>query len=207
MNTRILLVDDHAIVMEGLAHILNGEPMLDVVAQVTSGADALQLLKHTQVDIVIADHSMPGMTGRELAATIKKDHPAIGIIMLSMHDEPAIVREAIQSGIDGYILKKYSHQELLQAVEVVQKGGQFWSREVSKILVKGLTAEEQHALTDREMEVLQLLAREMNSREIANTLFISERTVETHRKNMLRKAGATTTVGLIKYAYTHKLLG
>ncbi|HEX8313375.1 MAG TPA: response regulator transcription factor [Flavisolibacter sp.] len=206
MNTRILLVDDHAMVMDGLAHILNGEPLLDVVAQVTSGAAALQLLKHTPVDIVIADHSMPGMTGRELAVAIKKDHPTIGIIMLSMHDEPAIVREAIQSGIDGYILKKYSHQELLKAVEIVQKGGQFWSREISHILVKGITGEDQHTLTDREKEVLQLLAQEMNSREIATTLFISERTVETHRKNMLRKAGATTTVGLIKYAYTHKLL-
>ena len=206
MNTRILLVDDHAMVMDGLAHILNGEPLLDVVAQVTSGAAALQLLKHTPVDIVIADHSMPEMTGRELAVAIKKDHPTIGVIMLSMHDEPAIVREAIQSGIDGYILKKYSHQELLKAVEIVQKGGQFWSREISHILVKGITGEDQHTLTDREKEVLQLLAQEMNSREIATTLFISERTVETHRKNMLRKAGATTTVGLIKYAYTHKLL-
>jgi two-component system nitrate/nitrite response regulator NarL len=206
MKTRILLVDDHAMVLEGLASILNTEPTLQVVEKLNSGAEAIRFLDQNAVDLLVVDHSMPGMSGVELTKIIKQKHPVIGIIMLSMHDEPVIVREAIQSGIDAYILKKYSHQELLQAVQIVTKGGQFWSAEISRLLVKGMAGEEAPVLTEREMEVLQLLAQELNSRQIAEKLFISERTVETHRKNMLRKAEATTTVGLIKFAYKQKLL-
>lgn len=124
-----------------------------------------------------------------------------------MHDEPQKVQEMIALGVDGYILKKYAHQELLTALTVVGNGGKFWSNEISNIIVRGLgITDGEPVLTDREMEVLKLIMQEKSSKEIAQQLYISERTVETHRKNMMRKTNSGTTVGLIKYAYEHKLV-
>lgn len=124
-----------------------------------------------------------------------------------MHDEPHKVQEMLSLKIDAYILKKYAQQELLTALTVVGNGGKFFSNEVSNILVRGLGLNNDDlVLTDRELEVLKLIMKEKSSKEIANELFISERTVETHRKNMIRKTNSTSTVGLIKYAYQNKLV-
>ena len=112
----------------------------------------------------------------------------------------------MSAGVDGYILKSYAQNELLQAIQVIMNGGNYWSREVSSALLNNQHTEHTHVITEREKEVLKLLCDELNSREISEKLFISERTVETHRKNLMRKTSATNTVGLIKYAYTHKLI-
>lgn len=126
--------------------------------------------------------------------------------MLSMHDEPSIVRDVLRAGIDSYILKKYTHLELLTAIEVVAGGGQFWSPEVNKILLGKIQLDNQGHITEREMEVLKLLVTGMTNKKIAETLFISERTVETHRKNLLRKTNCANIVGLVKYAQSHGIV-
>jgi len=203
---RILLVDDHAIVMDGIAALLAGVKDVTVVGKAGGGHEALALLGTHPVDVLITDHSMEGMDGLALVRTVKRDYPAIKIIVLTMHDEPAIVNEVLRAGVDSYILKKYTHGELQMALEVIREGGQFWSPEINKILLRRVQPGANVQVTDRELEVLKLLVNEMSSREIAEQLFISERTVETHRKNLLRKTNSTNVVGLIKYAHTHGLL-
>lgn len=199
----ILLVDDHGIVADGLEALLKTRPGFNVIAKCTNGEYALAHIKASQIDLLITDYSMPDMDGKTLVTMVKRIAPQVKIIVLSMHDEAYMVQDIISAGIDGYILKKYSQQELLQAVDIISRGGQFWSAEISRILVRKLQQDDTVILTDREIEVLKLLVNEMTSKEIAEKLFISERTVETHRKNLMRKTNSSGTVGLVKYAYAN----
>ncbi|MDF3079160.1 MAG: response regulator containing a CheY-like receiver domain and an DNA-binding domain [Sphingobacteriaceae bacterium] len=205
MQKNILLVDDHAIVLDGLEALLKTESEYKVT-KASVGEFALSYLRSDSFEMMITDYSMPDMDGLTLVKKAKQVSPTTKIIMLSMHDDGHVIREAVSAGLDGYVLKKYAQQELLQAIEVVNNGGQYWSREVTTALLNNSRSEEtQETLTDREIEVLKLLVQELNSREIAEKLFISERTVETHRKNLMRKTKAINMVGLVKYAYAHKL--
>lgn len=202
---KILLLDDHAIVLDGLEAILQSDASLEVVAKFSNGNLALSYLKTDTVNLVITDYSMPDMDGLTLVKEIKLQAPAVKIIMLSMHDEASIIRDVMAAGLDGYILKKYAQSELLHAVEAVLAGGNYWSKEVSRALLN-IDHEQDCSITERETEVLKLLCEELTSREIAERLFISERTVETHRKNLMRKTNSTNTVGLIKYAFQNHLI-
>lgn len=204
---RIVLVDDHSILLDGLKNLLAEVTDCEVVACCTNGNYALCHLKKEEIDVIIADYSMPDMDGLTLVKEARKIQPKLKIIILTMHDEPHKVQDMMSLNVDGYILKKYAQQELLTALSVVGGGGKFFSNEVSNILVRGLGLNaDDLVLTDREVEVLKLIMREKSSKEIAQELFISERTVETHRKNMIRKTNSTSTVGLIKYAYQNKLV-
>ncbi|MCD6013060.1 MAG: response regulator containing a CheY-like receiver domain and an DNA-binding domain [Flavipsychrobacter sp.] len=206
LKVNIVLADDHAIVLDGIQALLAAHPSIHVVSKVSDGTEALEVLKNETVDMVLTDYSMDGMDGLALVQNVKKLYPHIKIIMLSMHDEPSIVQEVFRAGVDGYILKKHTHQELINAIEVVSAGGQFKSPEVNKILMKRLQPESSAQLTDRELDVLKLLINELNTRQIAEKLEISERTVETHRKNLLRKTNSLNIVGLVKYAHAHHLI-
>lgn len=205
---KILLVDDHAIVSDGLQALLQGVEGLEVVSKITSGDFALAYLKQHDVDLLITDYSMPDMDGLTLVKKAKQIKPELKIIVLSMHDEVVMIREMLSAGVDGYVLKKYAQQELVNAIEMVSHGRQYWSAEVNKALLSSLLPQEmpENQITDRELEVLRLLAQELTSKQIAEKLFISERTVETHRKNLMRKTGANNGIGLMRYAYSKKLL-
>ncbi len=205
---KILLVDDHAIVSDGLQVLLNEVDGLEVVNKLTSGDFALAYLKQHEVNLLITDYSMPDMDGVTLVKKAKQIKPELKIIVLSMHDEVVMIREMLSAGVDGYVLKKYAQQELVKAIEMVSSGRQYWSAEVNKALLSSLLPQEmpENQITDRELEVLRLLAQELTSKQIADKLFISERTVETHRKNLMRKTGANNGIGLMRYAYGKKLL-
>lgn len=205
---RILLVDDHAIVTDGLQAILQNVKGFEVVKKLTSGDFALAYLKQFPVDIMITDYSMPDMDGLTLVKKAKLINPALKIIVLSMHDEVTMIKEMLSVGVDGYVLKKYAQQELVSAIESVNFGRQFFSSEVNKALLSSLIPQEnlENNITERELEVLKLLAKELTSKQIADKLFISERTVETHRKNLMRKTKATNAIGLILYAYEKKMI-
>lgn len=205
---KLLLVDDHAIVTDGLQALLQSEDGLTIAEKITSGNFALAYLKQNEVDIMITDYSMPDMDGLTLVKQAKALRPDLKILVLSMHDEAAMIKDMLSAGVDGYVLKKYAQQELLNAVHTVASGRQFWSAEVSRALLTALQPQETHEnqITERELEVLKLLAQELTSKQIAEKLFISERTVETHRKNLMRKIGANNSIGLVRYAYAHKLL-
>ncbi|MEJ5992906.1 response regulator transcription factor [Pedobacter sp. Du54] len=205
---KILLVDDHAIVSDGLQALLLAVDGLKVVSKITSGDFALAYLKQHEVDLLITDYSMPDMDGITLVKKAKQIKPELKIIVLSMHDEVVMIREMLSAGVDGYVLKKYAQQELVNAIQMVSNGRQYWSAEVNKALLSSLLPQEmpENQITDRELEVLRLLAQELTSKQIADKLFISERTVETHRKNLMRKTGANNGIGLMRYAYSKKLL-
>lgn len=205
---KILLVDDHAIVSDGLQALLQVVENLEVVSKLTSGDFALAYLKQHEVDLLITDYAMPDMDGLTLVKKAKQIKPELKIIVLSMHDEVVMIREMLAAGVDGYVLKKYAQQELVSAIDTVSGGRQYWSAEVNKALLSSLLPQEmpENQITDRELEVLRLLAQELTSKQIADKLFISERTVETHRKNLMRKTGANNGIGLMRYAYSKKLL-
>lgn len=206
--TKVLLVDDHAIMIDGLKSLLSVRTDLTVTATAPSAGFALAYLASENIDLMITDYSMPDMDGLELVKRARLQYPGLKIIMLSMHDEPALINAVMKAGLDAYILKKYALKELSYAIDAIKAERQYWSPEVTRVLLNAGKTEtsSNNELTDRELEILKLLTQELNSRQIAEKLFISERTVETHRKNLLRKTQCATTIGLIKYAYQHKLI-
>jgi two-component system nitrate/nitrite response regulator NarL len=202
----VLLADDHRILLDGLNALIDSSENFRVRNAAGSGKEALELLKKFDYDILVTDYEMPGITGLELVKAARTLQPEMKIIVLSMHDDPAVVKEMLRQGVDGYLLKKDSHRTLHAALQKVADGKRFLSDDISEILIHSSEEEEKGTLTTRETEILRLVAKEFNSRQIAEILFISERTVETHRKNILRKTGASNLVGLIKYAYANNLI-
>lgn len=204
---KILLVDDHVMLLEGINNLLEQQSGIKVVSKASGAEHAIQLLKSNEVDLVVTDLHMPGMDGVALFNHVKQNYPGIKTIVLSMHDEVHIVKELLRSGVSGYVLKKDTHSELLKAIEEVKNNKVYVSSEVNKVLVADLQNEgEKPLLTARELEIVRLIVRENSNKQIADQLFISERTVETHRKNILRKTRVGSVVGLIKYAYANKLV-
>jgi len=204
---KIFLTDDHAILLDGLIKILSAEDDMEVVGSAGAVKDTLDSLTRMNIDLLITDYNLPDEDGLTLVRRVKQKYPEIKIIVLSMHDEAHLIKEILKEGIDGYILKKDSHQELVNAVRAVKNGKVYLSSDINSMLMKGLNSnEEQRLLTDREREILKLIAKEYTNRQMAEELFISERTVETHRKNIFRKTGTNNLVGLIKFAYANNLI-
>ncbi len=201
------MVDDHRMLVDGLKNLINNLPRFNVADVATSGNMALDLIKRNDYDVIVTDYEMPELTGLELIKAARAVHPEVKVIVLSMHDDPAVVRELLRAGVNGYVLKKDAHTTLVEALQKVMDNKKFLSDEISDVLIQLSDGnEDRGVLTSREEEILRLIVKEYSSRQIAEILFISERTVETHRKNILRKTGAANLVGLIKYAYAHNLI-
>ena len=200
------MVDDHQILIDGIKNILEEKEFI-IVAEALDSRSALEFLEKHPVEIIITDISMPGEDGIELIKKVKKLYPEIKIIVLSMHEEKGIVQDAIQLGVNGYLLKNITQQQLLHAIQRVKENKFYISEEIAHILVENIHDKtDTRLLSKRELEILKLIAREYSNKHIAETLFISERTVETHRKNIFRKTNTHTVVGLIKYAIENKLI-
>lgn len=204
---RIVLVDDHQIILDGLSMLLDQDPSFDVIASFSHPEKALSFLSVQEPDILLTDYSLPGMNGVELIRKAKILHPAMKAVLLSMHDEPSIVREAIKLGVNGYLLKNIQQAELKEAIRKIYSGLIYVSAEITTQLLQQPNGNQnESALTERELEVLKLITKENSNKQIANKMHISERTVETHRKNIFRKTGTTSLVGLVKYAYSNNLI-
>ena len=208
---KILLVDDHQMLLDGLASLLRSEKRFDIVGISNHSKYALELINATTPDIVITDINMPELSGVELTKLIKKYHPDIKVLALSMFGERSTISEMLEAGISGYILKNTGKEELVNALVKIYNGGLFFSDEITSEMMKSIAAqtevkEEKIRLTERELDIVKLIGAEKSNLQIAELLFISERTVETHRKNIFRKTGTNSVIGLIKYAYEHKLL-
>ncbi len=203
----ILLVDDHKIVLEGTKGLLSQLDLYNVKAVAATGKQALAQLTAHDFDILVTDYQLPDLTGLELVKAAKAAQPEIKVIVLSMHDDPAIVKELLAEGVNGYVLKNDTADQLLRALDKVTDGKRFLSDEMSDLLIRQVSQPQQKStLTPREKEIVKLIVKEYSSKEIAAILFISEKTVETHRKNILRKTKAGNIVGLIKYAYQHNIV-
>ncbi len=204
---RIVLVDDHQIILDGLSMLLDQDPSFDVIASFSHPEKALAFLSVQEPDILLTDYSLPGINGVELIRKAKLLHPAMKSVLLSMHDEPSIVREAIKLGVNGYLLKNIQQAELKEAIRKIYSGLIYVSAEITtQLLQQSSGNQNESALTERELEVLKLITKENSNKQIANKMHISERTVETHRKNIFRKTGTTSLVGLVKYAYSNNLI-
>ncbi|TCJ11999.1 response regulator transcription factor [Flaviaesturariibacter flavus] len=206
----LAIVDDHQIVIDGLLSLLGDEPQFHFAFATNNPAEVLQRLQSEPVDILLTDVMMPRIPGNVLAREVRRHFPAIRILALSMNGDGALVQEMIEeAGISGYMLKNTSKEELVRALEKIARGGIWFSEEVLTELERasGRHRENRQAhLTDREVEIIRLIEKEYGNKLIAETLFISERTVETHRKNILRKTGTSSVLGLIKYAYEHGVI-
>ena len=209
----LLLVDDHQMVIEGVKTLLKSDAAVRVVAHANSGAEALRRLReHPEVDVAIVDLNMPLMTGVELTRYIRADFPAVRVLALSMFHDHASVMEVLEAGASGYLLKNTTKAELSAAIASVAAGRTYYGQEVSQTLLQNMEVPGQRGvapaveLTTREKEILRLVAEEKSNQAIGEALFISERTVETHRKNILTKTYCKSVVGLIQYAIKHKLL-
>lgn len=205
---KVLLVDDHHIILDGLTSLLETDPQFNIIASLQSGEQVLEFLKRDQPDILLTDYSLPGMTGLELFKKVRLIFPKIKVAILSMHDEASLVRNILKEGVNGYLLKSIQQFELRNALKQIAMGYPYVSPEITRIMMTELNQPEQKGdlLTEREREILRLIAKEYSNKQMAEKLFISERTVETHRKNIFRKTNTNTLVGLIKFAFEHNLV-
>lgn len=205
---RVLLVDDNMLVLDGLQARLEMEANIDVIGTAANGLEALEKAQALTPDLVLMDVSMPVLNGLEATKRFRAEHPHIKILMLSMHYDKEYILSLIQSGANGYVLKDVSSEELVQAINTVYQGGTYFSSKASDLLFGHLSAEPQddESLTPRESAVLAEVASGLSSKEIAQRLNISVRTVETHRQNIKRKLDIHSSAGLVKYAIEHNLI-
>lgn len=207
---KVHIADDHQMMLDGLKALLSGEAGIKIIGESLNGKIALEKIIQEQPDVLLTDISMPEMDGMQLTREVKSKFPNIKVLALSMFGERNTISEMLEAGINGYILKNTGKQELIGAINKVSEGGMYFSDEVSEELMKPAPVEPKHdeavGLTPREIEIVKLIEKEYSNAQIAETLFISERTVETHRKNIFRKTNTKSVVGLIKYAIEKKIL-
>jgi two-component system, NarL family, nitrate/nitrite response regulator NarL len=205
---KVYIVDDHQMLIDGLKALLNDEAHLSVIGENTLPKIALQEILTYNPDIVLTDINMPEMDGIELTKEIKKANPDIKIIALSMFGERETISDMLNAGVSAYILKNTGKQELLTAIDKVANGETFFSDEVNDEMKKVSQVADMKRITLslREIEVVELIAKEYTNAKIAEALFISERTVETHRKNIFRKTDTKSVIGLLKYCVDKRII-
>jgi DNA-binding NarL/FixJ family response regulator len=212
---RLLLADDHEVIRESLALMMSTLKGIEVRTTAADGLDALEKLLEHEVDIVLSDMYMPGLDGIGLALRLREHYPSIKVILLTMEEEPETIRTALQAGVWGYVLKKASKAELEKAVRTVAGGNRYYSNEVSMQLaspslessIEGSASSLPGlALSKREIEIVRLIVSDVPSQDIAGELFISPKTVETHRRNIFRKLGIHSVVALTRFALKHGII-
>jgi DNA-binding NarL/FixJ family response regulator len=207
--TRILLADDHAVVRRGLRLVLDGEADLEVVAEAADGAEAVALALENEVDLAVLDVTMPRMTGIQAARELSKRRPQLRTLMLSMHDNEQYFFEALKAGASGYVLKSAADRDLVEACRATMRGEPFlYPRAVTALIRDHLerVRARTEILTPRELEIVKLIAEAHTSKEIAELLVISIKTVERHRENILEKLGMRDRVELTRYAIRRGLI-
>ena len=201
---RILIADDHGIVRGGLRLLIERQADMQVVAEAEDGVDAFEQALATKPDLCVMDVSMPRMTGLQAAREIRSHLPATQVLVLSMHDDERYVFDALKAGASGYVLKREVDQALLNAIRAVNRGDAFLTNAVERTIVRewmnDSSSGPEEPLSPREQEVLKLISEAHTNKEIALTLHLAEKTVESHRANLLRKLGMRDRVELVRYA-------
>jgi DNA-binding NarL/FixJ family response regulator len=211
---KVLIADDHKIIRVGLRGLIELSKDIEVVAEAETGTEVIELVKKVKVDVVLMDIDMGHTSGIKTTQQLKKEHPEINVLGLTMHEEQGYIIEMLEAGASGYLLKNTGLEELLTALRTAAKGDSYFSQQVSATLLQAITRRRtalpfnNHVtpLTEREIEVLRLISQEFSNGEIAEKLFISIRTVDTHRRNLLEKLQVKNTAGLVKYAIEEKLI-
>jgi len=213
LTTRILLADDHTIVRQGLRFILDAEPDLEVVAEASNGNEAVARALRDDIDLAILDIAMPTMTGLQAARELARRRPDLRMLILSMHDDEGYLFEALKAGTAGYVLKSVADRDLVEACRAAMRGEPFLYAGAERALVRDYVQRAQAGetlpedpLTPREQQIVKLIAESHTNRQIAEVLTISEKTVETHRANILEKLGMRDRVDLTRYAIRRGLI-
>ena len=211
-RSRILLVDDHPIVREGLEARINQEPDLLVCGLAEDAHQAMELISQLDPDLVITDLSLEGKPGLELVKDLERAHPALPVIVLSIHDESLWAERVLRAGAEGYIMKSQATQKVVDAIRQVLAGGIWVSERLNAILLQKLTRKSPkpmgsplEQLSDRELEIFQMIGNGLSMREIAVKLYLSIKTVEVHREHIKEKLGLKSSTELIRYAVTHAM--
>jgi two-component system, NarL family, response regulator NreC len=210
--TRVLIADDHAIVRTGLRALLKGEPSLELVGEASGGEEALRLVESLHPNILVLDLSMPDMDGIQVTRRIQSTAPDVRILILTVHEDEALLREAIRAGAAGYILKHAAEEELISAINTVQVGDIYIHPQLLRSLLIAPqqqgppSPQPEEILTPRELDVLRLIVQGYTNRQIAEELTLSVRTVEGYRANMTEKLGLYSRAELVRYAREHGLL-
>lgn len=213
---RIMVVDDHAIVRDGIISMLQSHPDFEIIGESSSGEEAVELVSVYKPDIILMDIMMSGIDGIETVRRIKQKNPTPKIIMLSMEVTQDLISQAIKAGAMGYIPKDSKKHELIEAIQKVNSGERHFSTKISEVVFKGFYNESisktptgerpESKITKREIEVLKLIASGLSNREIADSLFISIRTVDAHRNHIIQKLKLKTTAELVRYAIKHNIV-
>jgi DNA-binding NarL/FixJ family response regulator len=212
----VFVVDDHQIFLDGIVSLLDDEPNIKIAGTAHNGKQAIERIKNLKVDVVLMDINMPEMDGLEATKQLKKTNPDLKILMLTMHSEPRFIKESLEIGAKGYVMKNISKDDLIKAIETVYQDKSYLDQDTQEKLINSISSGEDDddrnydelaaQITQRELEILQLIALGLTSQDIATKLFISKNTVETHRKNMLAKLNVNNTAALLKIAYKKGLV-
>jgi DNA-binding NarL/FixJ family response regulator len=207
---RILIADDHGIVRSGLRLLLDRQPDMEVVAEAADGVEAVELALRERPDLCILDVGMPRLTGLQATREIKAQAPELRVLMLSMHRDDRYLFEALKAGASGYVLKAEADQDLVEAARAVDRGEAFLTNAAERSLIRDWMSSDEEGprepLTPREQEVVKLVAEAHTNAQIASVLHLSEKTVESHRANVLRKLGMSDRVELVRYAIRRGLV-
>lgn len=210
---RVFITDDHKMVIEGLMLLLQGQKDIEVIGYALNGEDTILAAKELLPDVILMDINLPGINGIETCRRIVDAYPDIKIVTISMHKESSLIRLMLGNGAKGYVLKNAGQDEVVNAIKTVYRGKMYLDEEVNSIVINSIANASKQKISDsfpklsrREKEVLRLIMEEYTTQEIADKLFISFGTVETHRRNMLIKTGARNTVGLVRLAMDYSLL-
>jgi two-component system, NarL family, nitrate/nitrite response regulator NarL len=206
---KIFIVDDHQIVIDGLDVLIGFEADFEIVGTSNDPNKVIDILHNLDVDVLLTDTNMPQLSGIELCKLVRQNYPNIKILALSMNTEGETIREMVAAGASGYVLKTTSKQDLITALKTVGEGKKYFAQEALQNLLDATTKSqnsEEEELTPRELEIIKLIYEDLSNKMIADKLFISERTVETHRRNIYRKTNTQTVVGLLKIARERKIV-
>ncbi len=212
----IILVDDHQLVRTGIANLLTGETGFEIIGEAADANEFLILLETVQPDIAVLDVAMPGMSGIDLTRLIKTNYPAIRILILSMYNSEEFIFNAINAGAKGYLPKNTSRKELIDAIRAVARGEEYYAESISNVILKSYikkaksgaddTSGNENQLSKRELEVLRLFAEGFTNQEIADKLFISIRTVESHKNHIMQRLELKSSVDLVKFAIRNNMV-
>ena len=213
---KLILVDDHQLVRTGIANLLSGEPGFEIIGEASESREMFDLLRQLQPDIAVLDIALPGMSGIEITKKLHNDYPGIRILILSMHTSEEFIFNAINSGARGYLPKNTSRRELIEAIYAIHRGEEYFAESISNVILKSYIKKAKSHSTDdenkegllskRELEVLKLFAEGMTNQEIADKLFISIRTVESHKNHIMARLELKTTVDLVKFAIRNNIV-
>lgn len=209
---KVAIIDDHKMVIDGMSMLLQNQPNIEVIGTAFSGEEGIKLIQKIHPDVVLLDINMPGINGIETCKELLKIQPNLKVIAISMHKESSLIKLMLSQGAKGYVLKNAGQDEVIDAIQEVYQGKMYLDETVNEIIVNSVTKSSQQttqspfpSLSRREKEILELILEEFTTQEIAEKLFISFGTVETHRRNMLIKTGARNTAGLVRIALEYEL--